>query len=133
MPTLYDVLQGGEPAHPAVVVPDGTRLTYAQLENQVEQVALGLAARGVTREDRVAMVLPNGIEAIVCFLGATVVATAAPLNPAYTEEEFRFFLEDTAARVLIVPRGGAEAARRAAGPDRLVLEVEAEHDGSLAL
>ena len=44
--------------------------------------------------------------------------TAAPLNPAYREDEFRFYLEDTAARVLILPANGAEEARRAAG-DRL--------------
>src|SRR4051794_36659611 len=108
MATLQDVLQGGEPEQIALAVPDGPRLTYAELRREVEQVGLDIAARGVTRQDRVAMVLPNGIEAIVCFLGATLVATAAPLNPAYTEEEFRFYLEDTDARTLIVPRGGAE-------------------------
>jgi acyl-CoA synthetase (AMP-forming)/AMP-acid ligase II len=47
-----------------------------------------------------------------------VAGTAAPLNPAYREDEFRFYLEDTAARVLILPPHGAEEARRAAG-DRL--------------
>ena len=44
--------------------------------------------------------------------------------PGYKEEEFRFYLEDTDARVLILPPDGLEDARRAAGdavpdsPDR---------------
>ena len=45
-------------------------------------------------------------------------ATTAPLNPAYKEEEFKFFLEDTNARVLLLPPDGGDAARRAAGDSR---------------
>ena len=70
--------------------------------------------------------LPNGAEVIIAFLGAAVAATAAPLNPGYTEDEFRFYLEDTAARALIVPPGGAEAARRAAAPGTIVIEAALE-------
>ena len=32
---------------------------------------------------------------IVSFLAASMAGTAAPLNPSYKEEEFRFYLEDT--------------------------------------
>ena len=45
--------------------------------------------------------LPNGLPAIVTFLAASLVGTAAPLNPGYRCEEFEFFLKDTAARLLI--------------------------------
>ena len=38
-------------------------------------------------------------------------------QPDYKDEEFRFYLEDTNARVLLVPPDGAEAARRAAAGD----------------
>ncbi len=48
--------------------------------------------------------------------------TAAPLNPGYKEEEFRFYLEDTNAKVLLLPPDGLDEARKAAGdgadPDR---------------
>ena len=67
---------------------------------------------GVGRNDRVALVFPNSAEAIVLFLAASAVGTAAPLNGAYKEEEFRFYLEDTRARALVVPPGEAEMARR---------------------
>ena len=115
--SLLALLEGPPDDTPAIVVPDGPRLTYGALRRQVRRTADALAGFGIGRGDRVAMVLPNGAEAIVAFLGAAVAATAAPLNPGYTEDEFRFYLEDTDARALIVPPGGAEAARRGA-PER---------------
>jgi acyl-CoA synthetase (AMP-forming)/AMP-acid ligase II len=50
----------------------------------------------------------------VAFLAGSIAGTAAPLNPAYRYDEFCFYLEDTAAKVLLVPPDGAEEARRAA-------------------
>ena len=61
------------------------------------------------------MALPNGLPTIVAFLAASEAGTAAPLNPGYKEDEFRFFLEDTNAKVLLLPPDGADEARRAAG------------------
>ena len=81
-------------------------------------MAEALAARH-RRGDRVGMALPNGLPTIVTFLAASMAGTAAPLNPAYREEEFRFYLEDTNAKVLLLPPDGAEAAR-GARPDRRV-------------
>ena len=37
------------------------------------------------------------------FLAASIAGTAAPLNPAYKEDEFQFYLEDTNARLLLLP------------------------------
>ena len=50
--------------------------------------------------------------------------TAAPLNPGYKEDEFRFYLEDTNAKVLLLPPDGADEARRAAGDRVPILTVE---------
>ena len=73
-----------------------------------------LREAGVARGDRVAIALPNGVDTIAAFLAAAIAGTAAPLNPAYRYEEFRFYLEDTRAKVLVAPETGAEEARRAA-------------------
>jgi acyl-CoA synthetase (AMP-forming)/AMP-acid ligase II len=126
METLEELLAAGEPAHPAIVVPEGPTLTYAALREEVARTAETLAALGVERADRVSIVLPNGVETIVAFLGAAMAATAAPLNPAYTEDELRFYLEDTGAKALIVPKGGAEAARQAMGVETLLVEASLE-------
>jgi acyl-CoA synthetase (AMP-forming)/AMP-acid ligase II len=109
------------------------RVTYDALRTQVQAVADQLAAAGVGRSARVGIALPNGLPAIVCFLAASVAGTAAPLNPAYREEEFRFYLEDTDARVLIVPPDGGEAARRAAGDRATVLTAEMDAAGVVRL
>jgi acyl-CoA synthetase (AMP-forming)/AMP-acid ligase II len=96
-------------------------------------MAEALAASGVGRGDRVGIALPNGSEAIVALLAASMAGTAAPLNPAYKEDEFRFFLEDTKARVLLLPPDGSDEARRAAGEDVPILSVEADALGTVNL
>jgi len=126
--TLLNVLGHGSASDLAIVVPGGVRLTYRRLREQVASTADGLAQLGVERGDRVAYVFPNSAEAIVLFLAASTVATAAPLNAAYKEEEFRFYLEDTRARVLVVPPGEAVTARQAL-PDGVPL-VEAHIDSA---
>ena len=90
------------------MLPDeGITVTYDSLREQVRRVADTFSSAGIARGDRVAMAFPNGLPAIVCFLGASVAGTAAPLNPGYREEEFRFYLEDTSARLLVLPPEGA--------------------------
>src|SRR5262245_33582587 len=128
---LSDLLTVSDPTHPALVVPEGgPRVTYGSLRTQVEQFSATLHTLGVGRGDRVAMALPNGIEIITAFLGiATAAATAAPLNPAYTTDEFRFYLEDIEAKVLIVPPGGGEQARAAAPAGTLFIEASLAPDG----
>ena len=131
--TILTILERGGADDLALVAPDGPRLTYRQLREQTRRGADALAELGLGRGDRVALVLPNGVEAIVAFLAATVAATAAPLNPAYTEDEFGFYYEDTAARALVVPPGGAEAARKALPEHVILIEASMDADGSLRL
>jgi acyl-CoA synthetase (AMP-forming)/AMP-acid ligase II len=99
----------------------------------VNAVASALAAAGVTRGDRVGSALPNGLANIVTFLAASAAGTAAPLNPGYKEDEFRFYLEDTNARVLLLPPEGMDEARRAAGDTVRILTVETGADGTVTL
>jgi acyl-CoA synthetase (AMP-forming)/AMP-acid ligase II len=70
---------------------------------------------------------------IACFIAAAVAGTAAPLNPAYRLEEFRFYLEDTDARALIVPASGAEEARRAASAETILIEASLDESGYVTL
>ncbi|HUZ68214.1 MAG TPA: acyl--CoA ligase [Candidatus Saccharimonadales bacterium] len=128
--TLLELLEGPPDSAPAIVVPDGPELSYGALRRQVRRTADALAEFGIGRGDRVALVLPNGAEVIIAFLGAAVAATAAPLNPGYTEDEFRFYLDDTDAKAVIVPPGGAAAARAAAG-SRMVIETALDPDGEM--
>jgi acyl-CoA synthetase (AMP-forming)/AMP-acid ligase II len=118
----------------AVVLPEqNIRVTYGALRRQVDAVAGALAASGIGPGDRVATALSNGLPAIVTLLAASMTGTSAPLNPGYKEDEFRFYLDDTRARVLLVPPDGAEQARRAAGTNVRTLTVEMDPDGTVRL
>jgi acyl-CoA synthetase (AMP-forming)/AMP-acid ligase II len=115
--TLLDVLHAAPGKQLAVVAPaagEAGIVSYDALRQQVAGLAVGLAASGIRHGDRVAIALPNGLPVLATILAASVAGTAAPLNPAYRYEEFRFYLEDTRARLLIVSEDGAADARRAA-------------------
>jgi acyl-CoA synthetase (AMP-forming)/AMP-acid ligase II len=60
------------------------------------------------------MSLPNGPEIIAAFLGIVAAgAAAAPLNQAYTADEFHAYLEDLQPRAMLFLRGEGSAARSA--------------------
>jgi len=138
--TLFDLLAPIPAGKTAIILPEqNIRVTYGALRDQVQAVASALAAAGVTRTDRVGIALPNGLPTIVAFLAASLAGTAAPLNPAYKEDEFRFYLEDTGALVLLLPPDGApeeNAARRAAttfGDTLKILTVEMDANGTVSI
>jgi len=118
------------PAAPALLASGRDTMTYARLLAQVEKSASALKAVGIRREDRVAIALPNGAEAAVAFLAASSVATSAPLNPSYREEEFRFYLSDLNAKALLVQRGEPSAVRGVAADLGIrVFELSPELEG----
>jgi acyl-CoA synthetase (AMP-forming)/AMP-acid ligase II len=117
----------------AIVQPDlNARVSYDELRRQVNDLAEALAAFGIGRGDRVGMAIPNGISTIVTFLAASAAGTAAPLNPGYKEDEFRFYLDDTNAKVLLLPPDGLEEARQAAGAVP-ILTVETSPAGVVSI
>ena len=131
--TLLDLLQLAPGDRTAIIVPElDLRITYDALRQQVMAVADALAGAGIRHGNRVAIVEPNGLPAIVCFLAAAMTGTAAPLNPAYPYEEFFFFLGDTSAHLLLCPHLGAEQARSAAVDRGIrVLSVVMDPEGTV--
>ncbi len=80
----------------------GAVVSYRQLGADVDRFAAALAGLGVSKGDRVALVLPNCPQNVIAFfatlrLGAVVVEH----NPLYTEAELRHQLADCGARVVI--------------------------------
>lgn len=99
--TVKDVLKRASPGSPAIGAPGKQTMSYAALHDHTNAIASRLRALGVERNERVAIVLPNGPEMAVAFLAASLCGTAAPLNPAYRAEELDFYLKDLRARLLI--------------------------------
>src|ERR1051326_3211460 len=132
LPSLLNVAPASSTA---LIIPEtGTAVTYESLRRQVKTMADALAGIGIRRGDRVANVLPNGVPTIVAFLAGSIAGTAAPLNPAYRYDEFCFYLEDTAAKVLLAPPEGAEDARRAAKQLNIpVYAVDMDTQGNVSM
>jgi len=133
--TLLQLIEVAPGESTAIVLPEaGIRVTYNSLREHVTAVADALAALGLARGDRIATYLPNGLPAIIGFLAASVAGTAAPLNPGYREDEVAFYLEDTAAKVLLCPPDGAAGARKAAAARGVpVFSLEMDSAGAVRI
>ncbi len=103
--TLSGLLQTGTDAAPAILAPGRPVLSYDALRKQMARNAAALRGFGIARNQRVAIVLPNGPEMATAFLAVAGCATSAPLNPAYRADEFDFYLSDLKPKALIVPKG----------------------------
>jgi acyl-CoA synthetase (AMP-forming)/AMP-acid ligase II len=103
--TIIDLLSTGNDSAPALLAPGRASLSYAEFRDHVAKTVRALNAFGVGRNDPVAIVLPNGPEMASAFVAIAAGATTAPLNPAYRHDEFRFYLGDLNARLLIVAEG----------------------------
>jgi oxalate---CoA ligase len=102
---IYQLLEDKARAHRdrvAIGAPDRLPMTYGDLLEQVTSTIAALRAFGIRRNDRVSMVLPNGPEMAVGFVAVAAGATCAPLNPAYREGEFEFYLSDIGAKALLI-------------------------------
>ncbi len=80
----------------------------------MDRLVARLNTLGLGRGDRVAVVLPNGPQMALAFLSVACCATCAPLNPAYREPEYDFYLSDLGAKALIMPAGLESPARAVA-------------------
>jgi fatty-acyl-CoA synthase len=98
---LLDEITDRQP-HAEAVVFRGERLTYAALRAQVDRLAGALAAFGVGRGDRVAVLLPNRPEwLITAFAAARLGAVTVAISTFSTPRELGWTLEHAQPRVLV--------------------------------
>ena len=112
--TVSGLLEAGAEGTPALLAPERGALGYGELRALAVRTVERLNGLGIGRGDRVAIVLPNGPEMAAAFVAVACGATTAPLNPAYREEEFEFYLGDLGAKALIAAEGDATPAVAAA-------------------
>jgi len=94
------------PDHEALVVPfQDVRLTYAQLDVAVDDLARALLAIGIEKGDRVGIWSPNCAEwVLVQYATARVGAILVNLNPAYRTHEVAYALNQSGCRLLVAAR-----------------------------
>ncbi|OCR27085.1 hypothetical protein AFK24_00015 [Pseudomonas syringae] len=81
---------------------DGQRLTYAELEVQVRQVAAGFVAQGITRGSIVALALPRCMNQVLAILAAWRAGAAyLPLDPAWPLARRQSIVEQAGASLVI--------------------------------
>ena len=100
-----------DPEAIALAAPGREPLAYGALQRHVEGMVTALAALGVGRGDRVAIVLPGGPELASAFLAVASAAVAALLNPAYVADELDFYLRALRVTALLVQKGVPSPAR----------------------
>ncbi|MFB7655432.1 MULTISPECIES: class I adenylate-forming enzyme family protein [unclassified Streptomyces] len=101
------------------------RLTYREVDELSDSVAGHLAARGLERGDRVAVVLQNSPHFVLAVLGAWKAgAVVVPVNPMYKSGEVGHVLRDAEVAALVCSDRAWEAYLRdtaAGSPVRIVL------------
>ncbi|PGH22937.1 hypothetical protein AJ80_02986 [Polytolypa hystricis UAMH7299] len=92
----------------AIIVPGTPEpliVSYRSLNAEISSFQAKLAELGITTGAAVSIALPNSYEFIVSFLATSWQrGTAAPLNPAYRQDEFEFYIDDLSSALALVPR-----------------------------
>ncbi|MBL1266100.1 non-ribosomal peptide synthetase, partial [Candidatus Methylomicrobium oryzae] len=105
----------------ALIADDGTYLRYAELEARANRLAHRLIGLGLRREDRVALLLPRGVETIVAMLAVWKAGGAyLPLDPEQPPARLAELIAEAGVRVAITQSawamtlrgGGADVRRR---------------------
>ena len=106
-------VEQGRGDHMAVISGD-ERVTYGELLGRACRAAAALHDAGVRREERILLLLDDTPAFPATFLGAIRLgAVPVPVNPLYKASDFRYFLEDSYARVVVADAAFAEKAAQA--------------------
>ena len=86
----------------------GARLTFRELDEQIDRAARALLARGIRKGDVVGIWMTNRIEFPVAFFAAMRIgAVVAPMNTRYREHDLAFALKLAECKLLfVVERSG---------------------------
>ena len=103
--SIADVVRATAARSPAkeAVIFQGRATTYAELDQQIDAAAAGIAALGIRKGDRVAVLIHNVPQFIVAYLGIVRGGgVMVAMNTLYTPDEVSFILADSEARAVIV-------------------------------
>ncbi|EZQ19909.1 class I adenylate-forming enzyme family protein [Halopseudomonas bauzanensis] len=107
--------------HPAIIQ-DGQRLSYAELDTQVNRAAAALQRDGLQPGDAIAICAANSIPYAVLFLAALRAGmVVAPLAPSSTADSLVNMLRDSAAKLLFVDQSVAQALQPVTGQIQIPL------------
>src|SRR5213082_3415482 len=90
-------------ANKAVYIDPRGSWTYGQLAERVDRFGRVLRSFGIRREERILIALTDTIDWPTAFLGAIKAGIVpVPVNTLMTEDDYRFMLADSRAKLLVV-------------------------------
>lgn len=102
------------PGRVAAMDPDGASLTYAELDQRASRIAGFLASRGIQPGDRVGLVLPKSIDALVALFGVMKARAAyVPVDWTGPVNRVRTILTDCSVTAVFLDRRRADLAESA--------------------
>lgn len=134
---LFDLLfDPGRDKERIAVADEERSWTYGTLMARAAGIARRLTKAGVTRGDRVAVLLPKSLEECAALFGASAAGgVVVPVNPVLKPGQVRHILLDSGARALVTDRATLSAAAAADLPSGLqvILAEEAGESDAAAL
>jgi acyl-CoA synthetase (AMP-forming)/AMP-acid ligase II len=133
--TIFEI---GQPKE-AVAIGDvmGRKITYGRLRERVHQVVASLNSVGYGRNDRIAIVMSNGLEMAVAILSLVAGFTVIPLNPQNTEQELEPIIADLGLKALVAEKGSDSPSKKVARAHGIevieILKTNEEEAGSFIL
>ncbi len=99
---LHDAIYARRSDKPALIVPGGVQLSYADLQRAAAAMSIALASRGVVRGDRVSFLLEKSpLVVVLAHACLRLGAILHPLNTSYTDAEISGLLSDAEPRLLV--------------------------------
>jgi acyl-CoA synthetase (AMP-forming)/AMP-acid ligase II len=77
-------------------------LLYKDLKALTNRISRQLSGNNISNKERVAIILPNGPYMASSFLAISSYMSAAPLNPNYKADEYKFYLNDLKPKMVLV-------------------------------
>ncbi len=106
LPTMFERQAAAAPGATAAVLPDGTAVSYRELDRRANQLAQYLCARGIQPEQTVGICLEPGLEMLIAVLGVVKSGAAyLPLDPSHPAERLSYALSDAEATLVLAENG----------------------------
>jgi acyl-CoA synthetase (AMP-forming)/AMP-acid ligase II len=112
-----------DPAHTAIESPGYEPLTYRELRDQITYVVKTLNARGLNRNDRIAIITPGGPETAVLMISVMAGFTCVSINPQYKHDEYNRYFSGLRINAIIIQKGDDTPARSVAEQRNLLVIV----------
>lgn len=101
---FYEMIAANAATHPnkRVVFIDNEKVTNKELLHEVDSFASFLEVAGLTKDDRVALIMPNSLEFLISvFAVGKLGAVVVPINNMLKRDEYEYILNDCKAKILI--------------------------------